>query len=45
VLTGAQALAKRQHNDGVELWWLELGMRAEEGERECEIEGERCGVI
>jgi hypothetical protein len=45
VLTGAQAVVERRHNDGKERQHLELSVRAEEGETELESEGERCRVL
>jgi hypothetical protein len=35
----------RWRDDGEERWWLDLGVRVEEGEGELKSEGERCGVL
>jgi hypothetical protein len=38
-------VAERRHDDSEERRRLELGTRAEEGERELKSKGERCGVL
>jgi hypothetical protein len=38
-------VVERRCDDGEERRWLELIAGAEEGERELESEGERCGVL
>jgi hypothetical protein len=45
VLTGARAATERRHDDGKEQRWLELGERAEEGERELGSEGKGAGAL
>jgi hypothetical protein len=45
MLIGAKATTENRHDDSKEWRRLELGVRAEEGERELKIKGERCGVL
>jgi hypothetical protein len=45
VLTGVRAVAERWHNDGGLQQWRELNAGAEEGKREVESEGRRCGFL